>query len=57
MALRNLILDRSEIVRDAAERTLQAFAQCEILPQSVSHPLLFDLCGTGPAVETVEAIP
>jgi hypothetical protein len=56
MALQNVILDRSEIVRDAAERTLQAFAECEILPQSAPHPLPLDLRGTEPAVETVEAI-
>lgn len=55
-ALRNLILDRSEIVRDSAERTLQIFAERESPPNSEPGPLLWDLIGTDPAVETGEAM-
>ncbi len=56
MALRNVILDRSEIVRDAAERTLQAFARCNMFSPSAPEPLPLDLSGTDSAFGTGEVI-
>ena len=54
-ALRDVLLDRSQIVRDAAERTLHAFAECEILPPPAPIPLPFELNGTDSTLETGEA--
>ncbi|MEO8494425.1 MAG: HEAT repeat domain-containing protein [Planctomycetota bacterium] len=54
-ALRNVILDRSQIVRDAAERTLQAFAEADSFPQPAPVSLPWDPSGTLPALETGEA--
>ncbi|MDA1054264.1 MAG: HEAT repeat domain-containing protein [Planctomycetota bacterium] len=55
-ALRDAILDRSQLVRDAAERTLQVFAEHEVLPRSAAGPLPLDLRGSLPASETGEAV-
>ena len=55
-ALLDTAFDRSEIVRDAAERTLQALTEDEMLPQPVPNPLPPDLGGTGPAIETGDAV-
>jgi HEAT repeat protein len=56
-ALRAAILDRSQIVRDAAARTLQDFAEGD-LPRCLApdHPLSLDSSGTEPALETGEAL-
>jgi HEAT repeat protein len=51
-ALREAILDRSQIVRDAAEHTLQVFAENAELSTSAPGPLPLDLQGTGLTAET-----
>ncbi len=56
MALRNVILDRSQIVRDSAERTLQAFARCDFIAQPAPDALPLDLNSTEQTFETGEAI-
>ena len=55
-ALRDAAGDRSEIVRDAVERTLRAFAECQSLSQTSSSPLPMGLSGTGTASESGEAV-
>lgn len=55
-ALRDAILDRSQIVRDAVERTLQTLAEREFLPPSASAALLPGFDNTGPSLETGEAV-
>ena len=55
-ALREATLDRSEIVRDAAERTLQAITDFERLRRPAANPLPPDLSGDGPAIDTVVSL-
>jgi hypothetical protein len=55
-ALRDAILDRSQSVRDAAEHTLQVFAECTVLPPSVLGPLPLELPSTELTTETGDAI-
>ena len=55
-ALRDAILDRSQIVRDAVERTLQTLAQHEVPPASLAPTLLSNSNHSGPSLETGEAV-
>ena len=55
-ALRDAILDRSQSVRDAAEHTLQAFAECDVLPPSVPGPLPLELPSIELTTETGDAV-
>jgi HEAT repeat protein len=55
-ALLEAAFDRSEIVRDAAERTLQALTEGEMLPRPAQNPLSPDSSGTGPAIGTEGAV-
>lgn len=55
-ALRDAILDRSEIVREAAEHTLQVFAEREAYLDSGSLALPLDSNGAPQAFETGETV-
>ncbi|MBC8350512.1 MAG: HEAT repeat domain-containing protein [Planctomycetes bacterium] len=55
-ALRDAILDRSDIVRDAAGQTLQAFAESELVSPSAPRPLPLDLSGSDLTSDSGEAI-
>lgn len=54
-ALRHATLDRSRIVHDAAEHTLQVLAECEVLPVAPG-PLPLDLQNTRLASEAEDAV-
>ena len=55
-ALRDAILDRSLIVREAAEHTLQAFAEYETLPSSASGLLPLNLADAHLLAESGDAV-
>ena len=51
-ALLEVSFDRSEIVRGAAEVTLEALTEFEMLRRPATNPLPPDLSGSGPAMDT-----
>ncbi|HUG66152.1 MAG TPA: HEAT repeat domain-containing protein [Pirellulaceae bacterium] len=55
-ALRDALLDRSQSVQDAAKQSLQALAECEVLPPAAPGSLPLDLQNNRLASEAGEAV-